>query len=260
MRLSDATIFVVDTETTGTDPDVARIVELGAVVHLDGVVAGSSRALVNPGVPIPREASVVHGITDADVADAETFAAAWPAFRNAAVTIADVTCGYNATHYDVPLIDAEAARHGVEGWPVSVPVLDPLVWLQWHERGRSGRLVDACARHGVTLTEAHSAVADATAAGALLMALVDAGIVPDDSLQAVAQQMDIADRLAEERAKWGHYLYRRDDDALRVGFGRHRGRRLRDVPADYLRFVLDRFDGLPDSVRSAMASAGGRDA
>ena len=249
---------MVDTETTGTDPDAARIVELGAVIQLGGVVTGSRRALVNPGVPIPREASAVHGITDADVADAETFASAWPAFRAGAVSF--VTCGYNATHYDVPIIDAEAARCGVEGWPVSVPVLDPFVWLQWHERGRSGRLVDACERHGVTLTEAHGAVADATAAGALLMAFVDAGIVPDDSLQAVAQQMDIADRLAEERAKWGHYLYRRDDDALRVGFGRHRGRRLRDVPEDYLRFVLDRFDGLPDSVRSAMASAGGRDA
>ena len=53
-----------DLETTGTKPATDQIVEIGAV-HFDGncAVKGYGR-LVNPGVPIPPEASAVNGITD----------------------------------------------------------------------------------------------------------------------------------------------------------------------------------------------------
>ena len=59
-------IAAIDTETTGRDPGRGdRIVEI-AVVHLrHGVVEGRYGMLVNPGIPIPAEASAVHGISDA---------------------------------------------------------------------------------------------------------------------------------------------------------------------------------------------------
>ncbi|MDX2697119.1 3'-5' exonuclease [Streptomyces ipomoeae] len=67
--LDDPTCAVLDTETTGLH-DSARIVEI-AVLGIDGSTLLNS--LVNPGVPIPAEASRIHGITDGMVKDAPTF-------------------------------------------------------------------------------------------------------------------------------------------------------------------------------------------
>ena len=67
--LDDPACVVLDTETTGLH-DSARIVEI-AVLGVDGSVLLDS--LVNPGVPIPAEATRCHGITDDMVKDAPTF-------------------------------------------------------------------------------------------------------------------------------------------------------------------------------------------
>lgn len=62
---------VVDTETTGTNPDKDAIIELGMVLfEFDPVtgtaynVLGSFDQLEDPGFPIPPESTDVHGITD----------------------------------------------------------------------------------------------------------------------------------------------------------------------------------------------------
>lgn len=67
--LDDPSCVVLDTETTGLH-DSARIVEI-AILSIDGEVLLDS--LVNPGVPIPAEATRIHGITDEMVKDAPTF-------------------------------------------------------------------------------------------------------------------------------------------------------------------------------------------
>jgi DNA polymerase III epsilon subunit-like protein len=67
--LDDPNTVVLDTETTGLH-DGARIVEIAAL-GIDGTVLLDS--LVNPGVPIPPEATRIHGITDAAVPTAPTF-------------------------------------------------------------------------------------------------------------------------------------------------------------------------------------------
>src|SRR5262245_47812909 len=67
-KFADLPLAVVDTETTGRDPARGdRVIEI-AVVHFDqGKVAARHELLVDPGIPIPAEASAVHGISDADV-------------------------------------------------------------------------------------------------------------------------------------------------------------------------------------------------
>ncbi|MCX4596066.1 3'-5' exonuclease [Streptomyces sp. NBC_01549] len=67
--IGDPTSVVLDTETTGLH-DGARIVEI-AVLGVDGEVLLDS--LVNPGVPIPAEATRIHGITDHMVQAAPNF-------------------------------------------------------------------------------------------------------------------------------------------------------------------------------------------
>jgi DNA polymerase-3 subunit epsilon len=61
-------LAVIDLETTGTDPKKDRIVEISVLkIMPDGERIYRTRRL-NPGIPIPAEASAIHGITDADVA------------------------------------------------------------------------------------------------------------------------------------------------------------------------------------------------
>ena len=62
--------LVMDTETTGIDPAACKVVELAWVLtDLTQVLAAGS-TLVDPGCPIPPEASAVHHLVDADVAGA----------------------------------------------------------------------------------------------------------------------------------------------------------------------------------------------
>ncbi len=58
-------IFIAfDTETTGLEPERDRIVEIGAIkFDYRGIISRFS-VLMNPGFPMPKEASNVNGITD----------------------------------------------------------------------------------------------------------------------------------------------------------------------------------------------------
>jgi DNA polymerase-3 subunit epsilon/CBS domain-containing protein len=65
-----------DSETTGLDTSVARMIEIGAVHIMHGEVneARTFHSMINPGEPIPPASQAIHGISDEDVADAPCFA------------------------------------------------------------------------------------------------------------------------------------------------------------------------------------------
>ncbi len=257
MKITEATLLVIDTETTGPEPTEARVVEVGAAYMVAGLDGPTFRQLVNPGEPIPEDASAIHGIHDEDVAGAPTFATFAPQLRHhvdgcwAADNFINppVLAGYNALHYDVPLLDLELER-ACAGWRLGqLPTLDPIVWLKVHQRGLKAKLGMVCARFGISLENAHTAAADARATGRLLLAMVACGMVPDSVPEALAQQATFRARLAVEDARWRYHLYQdRETGVLRVGFGKHRGDRLVDVPTRYLEIVLG-FDDLPREVR-----------
>ena len=64
MNWSDGRLLAFDTETTGTDPETARIVSAACLWRGGASEAADEEWLVNPGVPIPAEATAIHGITD----------------------------------------------------------------------------------------------------------------------------------------------------------------------------------------------------
>jgi DNA polymerase-3 subunit epsilon len=71
LKLSRPIIFF-DLETTGVDTAKDRIVEISMVkVLVDGTKQIKTRR-INPEMPIPAEATAVHGITDKDVKDEPT--------------------------------------------------------------------------------------------------------------------------------------------------------------------------------------------
>ena len=172
------TIAVFDTETTGLDLREARIVTAAVgLLHSDGSISPESKEwLADPGIPIPEQASNVHGITD-------EFARANG--RPAAEVVAEVlstlrehlangvpVIAYNAP-YDFTILHYEAVRHGLEPLVHPFPILDPLVLDKKFDKYRKGKrqLFMTCEVYGVALDDAHTATADAVAAGRVLQAI-----------------------------------------------------------------------------------------
>jgi DNA polymerase-3 subunit epsilon len=97
-----------DLETTGTDRMQDRIVEIAALRISPGSEVATFDRRVNPGIPIPRESTAVHGISDADVADCPKFPAIVEEV-DAFLAGADLA-GYNIRGFDVPLLLKEFER------------------------------------------------------------------------------------------------------------------------------------------------------
>lgn len=171
-----AAYAVVDLETTGTSIEADEIVSF-AVVRLDadGRELDRFASLVRPAGPIPAEASAVHGIDDAAVRFAPTFAELAPEL----LTLLDgaVFVAHNAD-FDLPLVQHALARAGVRYVPACIAcTLDAFRLLEPTER--SHRLESLCARHGITLDDAHDARGDALATVELLRLLLAEGIAPE---------------------------------------------------------------------------------
>jgi DNA polymerase-3 subunit epsilon len=170
-------IAVFDLETTGLDLTDARIVTACAV-ELDSagnVVGENLEWLANPGIPIPTQASDVHGVTT-DIAIRDG--------RPAAEVVAELivklqgffdrglpVVAYNAP-YDFTILHYEALRHGLQPLKIG-SVIDPLVIDKFNDKYRKGkrRLENAAEFYKVQLNDAHNATADAIAAGRVAQAI-----------------------------------------------------------------------------------------
>ncbi|MEU6094845.1 3'-5' exonuclease [Streptomyces sp. NPDC047079] len=171
-----------DTETTGVDVETDRIVSAAVVVQdAPGTRPRVSRWLVNPGVPVPAEATAVHGLTEEHLQHNGRWPS--PVMEEIAKELAEQAAlgrplvVMNAP-FDLTLLDRELRRHracALERWFASQPlcVLDPRVLDKHLDRYRKGRrtLTDLCAHYGVALKGAHDAAADAVAALEVVRAL-----------------------------------------------------------------------------------------
>lgn len=170
-------MLAFDLETTGVDPENARIVSACvAVIDGTGFEPPAIREwFVNPGVEIPAEASAIHGITT-ERACAEGMDPAVAMEEILCALEVDLSMGvplviYNAP-YDLTLFDRECRRHGVKTLtddPVIMgefPVIDPLVLDKHLDKFRKGKrtLEAACQHYGCALDGAHDSTQDALAA------------------------------------------------------------------------------------------------
>jgi DNA polymerase-3 subunit epsilon len=108
----DRPLAVFDIEATGVNPRTDRIVELALVRLMPNKSRTTHAFRVNPGIPIPPEATAIHGISDADVA-------ACPPFVTLAEEILKLFegCdlgGYNVARFDIPLLEEEFLRVGMK--------------------------------------------------------------------------------------------------------------------------------------------------
>lgn len=219
LKLKKPLVFF-DLETTGTNITHDRIVELSFLKLMpDGSTVEKTRR-INPGMPIPAEATAVHHITDADVADEPTFA-------QIAKSLAECLrgcdfAGFNSNRFDLPLLDQEFVRAGVDFDFGACHFID--VQTIYHKR--EPRTLTAAYRYycGRNLEDAHSAMADTRATYEVLMAQMDHyGDLPDDveHLAEYASQNRNVDFM-------GRLIY--DDNGCEViNFGKYKGQKAEDV-------------------------------
>ncbi len=185
LDLGDIPWVSIDTETTGRDAENDRVIEVGCVFIRGGEIVDQKGWLINPGCPIPADASAVHHIFDKDVAEQ-------PRFEELAEEIFDSMKGYLPLAYnaefDRNFLRCELARtplstRGEQDLPPAmrskVQWIDPLDWareIQKEHRSRS--LGDVCQRLGISLENAHRATDDAAAAGLVMAAFLKDSSVP----------------------------------------------------------------------------------
>lgn len=242
-NLPPCPFVALDLETTGLKHGVDRIVQVGVVRVMDDRDERYAQ-LVNPEMSIPAEATKVHGITDEMVSSAPLFGSVAAHMKS---MFAGSTCivTFNGRRFDVPFLQEELIRVGVEDFTAGIPVLDVMDM----DRMLRPRTLAGVFKHytGAELEDAHSAIHDVLATLTVLQAIpVD---MSEPALTAVLATPE-RDRGMLDPHGW---FRRREDGVVVMGRGMHEGVDLARVPLDYFQW-MSRADDMPPRTRRTVAA------
>ena len=155
-------LVVIDTETTGTDPKMADLVEIAAVKVKGTKIVDRWSTFVNPGRPIVG--NQMHGITDKDVKGA-------PSPKDAAdqllAFVGDAKVVGHNVGFDLGFI--EAAKGGGFRFEPGTYLDTLVIAREGYPGAESYKLGDLARFFGVDLTQSHRALPDAEATANLLL-------------------------------------------------------------------------------------------
>ncbi len=222
-----------DLETTGVHIGNDRIVEISIIKLNTGGSEEVKTWKVNPGMPIPLESSLVHGIYDEDVKDE-------PAFKAIAAEVAAFLensdlAGYNSNKFDIPMLMEEFLRSEVDFDLENRHFVDVQnIFHQMEQRTLRAAYQFYC---GKDIINAHSAEADTRATMEVLLSQLDkyegvewenkkgiktVPVVNDvealHQFTNLSKPVDFAGRMVFSEA--GEELF---------NFGKHKGKRVEDV-------------------------------
>lgn len=197
-----------DTETTGTRAETDRIVEIAAY---DPDLKREFVQLINPGIPIPKEAAAIHGITDDMVAQAPSFAEVGAQF----ITFCEgdvALVAHNNDNFDRHFLVHECKRHQLE-----LPQFDMIDSLKWARKYRPDlprhSLQFLRQIYGFEENNAHRALDDVIILHQVFSAMID-----DLSAETVLKLLE-----------------NQETDVM--PFGKHQGKPLSEVPPSYLKWL-----------------------
>jgi DNA polymerase-3 subunit epsilon len=232
LKLNRAIAFI-DLETTGINIASDRIVEISIVKQLPDDTTQTETFRINPTIPIPADASAIHGIFDKDVKDCQTFKQLSPTL----LKILDQCdlAGYNSNKFDIPLLVEEFLRAEVDFDIENRKLIDVQnIFHKMEQRTLAAAYKFYCHKD---LTGAHGAEADAKATYEILQAQLE----KYDSLEgnvAFLQKfssnndaVDLAGRIV------------RDKKGVEVfNFGKHKGKPVADIfksEPSYYNWMMD---------------------
>ncbi len=210
-----------DLETTGVNISQDRIVELSLVKQLPDGSLATHTWRINPEMPIPAQATAVHHISNEDVAQCPTFK---DIAHDVIEFIADCDlAGYNSNHFDVPLLQEELLRAGIDvDLRSEHRLVDAFVIFQKH----TPRTLTAAYKHycGKDLEGAHGANADTLATREVLLAQLEQHKDVPHTIEELEQYTTMS-RTADLAGRLGYD----EKGEVIFNFGKYKGRRVKEV-------------------------------
>ena len=219
LNLKNPIVFF-DLETTGTNINTDRIVE---ICYLKVYPNGNEEAKtlrINPEMHIPEASSAIHGIYDADVVDC-------PTFKEVAKNIArDIEgcdlAGFNSNRFDIPVLAEEFLRAGVDIDMTKRKFVDvQVIFHKMEQRTLSAAYKFYC---GKNLEDAHTAEADTRATYEVLMSQLDRYPELQNDINFLSQYSSYTNNVDFA----GRMVYNDKGEEV-INFGKYKGRLVEEV-------------------------------
>jgi DNA polymerase-3 subunit epsilon len=213
-------LVVFDLETTGMSVNTDRIVEFSYIKVMPDGAENIKTLRFNPGIPIPHEVSLIHGIYDEDVKDA-------PLFKQKAKELAEEFkgcdfAGFNSNKFDFPLLVEEFLRAGVEFDVENRKFVDAQrIFHMMEQRTLTAAYKFYCNKE---LVNAHSAEADTIATLEVLKAQIE-------RYENLENDVDFLHNFTKQDKNVdlaGRMVYNNDGVPV-FNFGKHKGKPVQEV-------------------------------
>ena len=222
-----------DLEATGTNVGIDRIVEV-SVIKLNPDESEEVKTWrINPGMPIPVESSLVHGIYDEDIRNE-------PEFKALGNEIAEFIgasdlAGYNSNKFDIPMLMEEFLRAGVAFDIENRHFVDVQnIFHQMEQRTLKAAYLFYCKKE---IVNAHSAEADTRATMEVLLAQIekykDAEFIDKkgNTSKPIVNNVEALHKFTNLNSPVdfaGRMVYNEQGEEL-FNFGKHKGKKVEDV-------------------------------
>lgn len=222
-----------DLEATGTNVASDRIVEI-SIIKLNPDDSEEVKTWrVHPGIPIPLESSLIHGIYDEHIAQE-------PKFKELAAEIAEFLvgsdlAGYNSNKFDIPMLAEEFLRAGVVFDLDNRHFVDVQnIFHQMEQRTLKAAYQFYCNKQ---IINAHSAEADTRATMEVLLSQIEKykdvewedkkgnKVIPIvNDIEALHQFTNLNKPVDFA----GRMVYNEDGEEV-INFGKHKGKKVEDI-------------------------------
>ena len=215
-------ICFFDLETTGINVAKDRIVEISILKVYPNGNKESKTWLVNPQIPIPKEVTAIHGISDEKVANE-------PTFKDLAREIADLIKdadlgGFNSDRFDIPLLAEEMLRAEMEfDMKNRVAVDVQTIFHKMEKRTLEAAYKFYCDKE---LTNAHSAAADTEATYEVLKSQLDRYQELDNDIKKLSEFTQ-----RKKSLDFAGFIVEDNHGAAVFSFGKHKNKKVKEVLA-----------------------------
>jgi DNA polymerase-3 subunit epsilon len=234
MKLERDVIWV-DFEATDVDTETARIVQIAATKIKKDRTREVKETLINPEVEIPEASTEVHGITNEMVINSPTFKQLSISLRE---WFEDCDLGtFNGNSYDIPLLNAELVRAGLEPIDWEFNTFDARILYQ---KLFPNTLSDIYKRlTGKELENAHNAQSDVDATIEIGDILLNKLLDENKDLEiSNIQDLDLYLQGEKLRVDISGKLYKDVEGVIRYNFGKDRDLSVKENPG-FARWMLN---------------------